>query len=111
MFHKLADISRTRFIRIEVAIFGIVGVIALLFHFNYGTGLVVVGALTMLLRFSATPRNNLPMATGSYTMEKQVLKDVQDTRQMRRTYELFNDLFVVGAVPLVIGIVLSVIFR
>jgi hypothetical protein len=99
MFKKLREYFRLflgRFLAIEAALFGIVGLISLLFHFNYGTALVVIGAITLILRFSATSRNNLTMATGNSAMEKQILKDIQDTGQIRRAYGLFNDLFVIG---------------
>lgn len=111
MFKKLVDITRMRFFRIELAIFGIVGLLALLFHFSYGTGLLIVGALLLLMRFSSTPRNNMAMGTGSYTMERQILKDIQNPGLNQRAFAMMNDMLIIALLPLIIGVIVSLIFR
>jgi hypothetical protein len=96
---------------IELLIFGVFGLLSFSIGFTYSTGLMLVGAGLWLIRFSGgSTAPNFSRGAFSYELQHQYLKDMKNPQHMQRRFEFMNDLLIIGAFPLVIGIILS-LFR
>lgn len=111
MIEKIGELLHKRVIRlivIESLIFALVAVFSLATGFKFSMGLTAVGAVLLVLQFSGGRYRIDSRGMGSYTFEKQVLKDVQK-QQPQRAFALMNELTVISLIPLVTGLLLEFI--
>ncbi len=109
MVKKLSELLRNRVIRfivIEGLIFAGVGVLSLASGISFNMGLTIVGVAILVLQFSGGRYRVDSRGMGSYALEKQYLKDVQN-QSAQRASQLVGEFMVIGLVPLVIGILLA----
>jgi uncharacterized membrane protein len=102
--------SAGKLLIIEVIIFGVVGLVALLTQANYGVALIVAGAGIWFVNFttaSGAPR--LSRGAFSHGLEQQFLDDFKDTGAMKKRFEFINDILLIGAIPLIAGMILSLL--
>jgi hypothetical protein len=95
-----------RFVVVEAAIFGIIGLLCLALKWDYSIALALAGAAIMALRIGSAPRT-YDRNVGIYAYERQFIRDARDIGMIHRMQQFSSDLFVIGIVPLVAGIVLA----
>jgi hypothetical protein len=99
-----------KLIVIEAIIFGIVGILSVILGFTYSSGLMLVGAAIFVLRFTGgSSAPHFSRGALSYELQNQHLRELKDINQMKRRFDFTNDLLIIGAIPLVIGVILSLL--
>lgn len=102
-----------RLLIVEAILFGIIGIISLVTKAPFGAALILAGFGLIILGFmgsSSGARLKSLHGLGSNTMENQMMQDFNDYDQISRTQGMLNDLIVISAVPIAMGILILVIF-
>lgn len=102
-----------RLLIVETVLFGIVAVISMVTKVPFGAALILAGFGLIVLGFmgsSSGGRLKSLHGLGSNTMEDQMVQDFNDYEQISRTQGMLNDLIMISAVPVLLGIVILVLF-
>jgi hypothetical protein len=95
---------------IEVVIFGIIALLAVSLQFTYSTGLIMIGLAILLIRFSgASSSTTFAKSAFSYELQNQYLKDVRNPQLAHERLQALNDFLIIGLIPLVGGVILSLV--
>jgi hypothetical protein len=96
---------------IEVVILGIVGLLSIVMSFTYSTGLMLIGAGILFLRFTASGTSAPGLTRGpfAYELYSQQIRESKDPNQIKQRFALMSDLLIIGFIPLAVGVVLSLL--